>query len=139
MAFWLKRFFKRETPRKPLRGAPQVRREKAYSADTGYVYQYFYEGYRDAERAGDPGREYVFDVTSDRASRFPVTVFLSRRAIEAWRQAHRSELSPTEQYAVVKMSLFQTFDERTDFGGTAVDVVVSAADIETHTATLELD
>ena len=139
MAFWLKRFFKREPPRKPLRGTPQVRREKAYSADTGYVYQYFYEGYRDAERAGDPGHEYVFEVTSDRASRFPVTVFLSRRAIEVWQQTHRSELSPTEQYAVVKMSLFQTFDERTDFGGTAVDVLVSAADIETHTATLELD
>ena len=139
MASLLKRFFKREPPGKPLRGTPQVRREKAYSADTGYVYQYFYEGYRDAERAGDPGWEYVFEVTSDRASRFPVTVFLSWRAIEAWQQSHGSELSPTEQYAVVKMSLFQTFDERTDFGGTAVDVLVSSDDIETHTATLELD
>ena len=139
MAFWLKRFFKRESPRKPLRGTPQVRREKAYSADSGYVYQYFYEGYRDAVRQGDPGHEYVFEVTSDRASRFPVTVFLSRTAIEAWQRTHGSDLSPTEQYAVVKMSLFQTFDERTDFGGTAVDVLVSADDIETHTAALELD
>ena len=139
MAPWLKRFFKREPPRQPLRGAPQVRREKAYSAETGYVYQYFYEGYRDAERAGDPGREYVFEVTSDRAFRFPVTIFLSRPAIEAWQQSHGSELSPTEQYAVVKMSLFQTFDERTDFSGAPVDVLVSAADLEAHTATLELD
>ena len=139
MASWLSRLFKREPSQEPLRGTPPVRREKAYSADTGYVYQYFYEGYRDAERAGDPGREYVFDVSSDRASRFPVTVFLSRRAIEAWQQTHSSELSPTEQYAVVKMSLFQTFDERTDFGDTAVDVLVSSDDIETHTATLELD
>ena len=138
MTPWLKRFLNRKPTGKPLRGAPQVRREKAYSADTGYVYQYFYEGYRDAERAGDPGREYVFEVASDRASRFPVTVFLSLQTVDAWRQAHGSELSPTEQYAVVKMSLFQTFDQRTDFSG-PVDVIVSAVDIETHTATLELD
>ena len=139
MAPWLSGLFKREPSQKPLRGTPQVRREKAYSADTGYVYQYFYQGYRDAERTGDPGQEYILDVSSDRASRFPVSVFLSQRAIEAWQRAHESQLSPTEQYAVVKMSLFQTFDERTDFGGAAVDVLVSSDDIETHTAALELD
>lgn len=139
MAPWLKRFFKREPPGKPLRGPPSVRREKAYSADTGYVYQYFYEGYRDAERAGEPGQEYVFHVTSDRASRFALRVFLGQRALEAWQRAHGSPLSPTEQYAVVKMSLFQTFDERTEMGSDPVDVIVSAADIETHSATLELD
>ena len=30
----------------PLTGAPAVRRLKSYSAQSGYVYQYFYEGQR---------------------------------------------------------------------------------------------
>ena len=35
-----------EVAPEPLRGRPKVRREKIYSADSGYVYQYFYEGFR---------------------------------------------------------------------------------------------
>ena len=34
----------------PLTGAPAVRRQKTYSAESGYVYQYFYEGQRPAAR-----------------------------------------------------------------------------------------
>ena len=46
---WFKRLFGGEDA-VPLRGAPEVRREMSYSADTGYVYQYFYEGYRESSR-----------------------------------------------------------------------------------------
>jgi len=43
MLNWLRK--KKEAP---LTGAPAVRRQKTYSAESGYVYQYFYEGQRPA-------------------------------------------------------------------------------------------
>lgn len=119
-------------------GTPQVRREKAYAAETGYVYQYFYNGYREVKRGGSSGREYVFEVTSDRVSSILVNIFFGWPSIEAWQQAHVYEFSPTEQYAVVKMSLFKFFEEVTDFGDTKIDVVISIDDIENHAATLQL-
>ncbi len=60
----------------PLRGAPAVRRQKAYSAQSGYVYQYYYQGQRPS--SPEPGTEYVFDVSSDRRTSRPVSVFVTR-------------------------------------------------------------
>ena len=40
-----------QQPVPELLGRPQIRREKAYAADSGYVYQYTYEGYRAATRS----------------------------------------------------------------------------------------
>jgi len=136
MLEWL---FRRRRPETPLRGAPPVRREKTYSSATGYVYQYYYEGYREAQREAGPGREYVFHVTSDRKASFPLTVFLAQAVVEAWQTRHGRELSATEQYAAVKMTLFQTFDERADLGAATADCVVGDAAIEEHLATLEID
>lgn len=89
----------------PLTGAPAVRRMKTYSAQSGYVYQYFYEGRR--------GVAYVFSISSDRKHWSPVEVTLDEGAIAAWEQAHGRQLSSTERYAVAKMALFEAFDERT--------------------------
>jgi len=50
----------------PLTGAPAVRRQKTYSAESGYVYQYYYEGQRPASRDGSSGIEFVFNVSADR-------------------------------------------------------------------------
>lgn len=122
----------------PLRGARPIRREKTYSADTGYVYQYFYEGYRESKQAGESGFEHVFSVTSDRISRFPINIFLSRQVIAAWQAAHHRELTVTEQYAIVKMTLFAAFDERTDFDGSDRNVIVRLENIEEHAETLDL-
>ena len=44
----------------PLSGAPPIRRLKTYSAQSGYVYQYFYEGQRPLR--GEAGTEFVFTV-----------------------------------------------------------------------------
>ena len=122
----------------PLRGARPIRREKTYSADTGYVYQYFYEGYRELKQADESGFEHVFSVTSDRISRFPINIFLSRPVIETWQAANHRELTATEQYAIVKMTLFTVFDERTDFDGSDRNVIVSLENIEEHAETLDL-
>ena len=137
MLAWLRKLFPKPN-QQGLRGTPAVRREKTYSAETGYVYRYFYEGYRDAERGHLSGHEHVFSVSSDRASRFPVVVFLSRQALEPWEAGNSRELIATEQYAIVKLSLFQSFDERTDFDGRAVEVIISPENVEEHIATLDL-
>ena len=135
------RLFKRRSPAAPppLRGAPAVRRQKTYSAQTGFVYQYFYEGYRESNRAGRPGHEYVFQVSSDRRSSFPLTVFLPGAAVAFWQRSHSRSLTQTEQYAAVKMALFETFDERADLGPASADVEIADAAMERLLATLEIE
>lgn len=134
---WLGRLFKKDN-KTPLRGVRPIRREKTYSAETGYVYQYFYEGYREFTQAGESGFEHVFSVTSDRISRFPINIFLSHQVIEAWQAGNDRELSATEQYAIVKMTLFAVFDDRTDFDGSERIVNVSLENVEEHAETLDL-
>lgn len=116
----------------PLRGAPAVRREKSYSAQTGYVYQYYYEGYREGRR----GTEHVFHVSADRKTSFPLTVFLARAVVEGWESRHGRTLSPTEKYAAVKLTLFQAFDDRAELGAGTAQVEVDAAGMEAHLETL---
>ncbi len=101
----------RTLPAAGLRGRPPVRREKAYAADSGYVYQYFYCGYRTTSRGGASGKEFVFDCTSDRSRRFTVAIFASDASYEDWERSSQRELSATERYAIVKMRLFEIFDE----------------------------
>jgi len=96
----------------PLTGAPPVRRVKTYSAQTGYVYQYYYEGHRPLHADGKSGTEFVFEVSGDRKDWSAVSVVVSEDAIGAWEKAQARRLSATERYAVAKMALFQAFDER---------------------------
>ncbi len=114
----------------PLTGAPAVRRLKSYSAQSGYVYQYFYEGQRPFRSGGESGAEFVFTVSADRKTSHPVSVLVAEEALRAWEQAHSRALSPTERYAVSKMALFQAFDERATPDLMKQDVRVRAADVE---------
>src|SRR5687768_9163503 len=79
----------------PLTGAPAIRRRKTYSAESGYVYQYHYQGSR--EIAG--GREYVFEVSPGRGAAFPVSVLLMESALAPWERAHGHRLSAPERFA----------------------------------------
>jgi hypothetical protein len=123
----------------PLHGAPPVRRQKTYSAQTGFVYQYYYEGYRASERAGRRGDEYVFQISSDRKSSFPLTVFLPGAAVEAWQRGHGRQLIATEHYAAVKMALFEAFDGRADLGPANAEVEIAPAAMERLLRILEID
>ena len=73
------RWFSRK--QQPLTGAPEVRRQKTYSGQSGYVYQYCYDGRRPYKRDRENGTEYVFDVSADRKTSDPVSVLLSDAAI----------------------------------------------------------
>ncbi len=106
MLRWLRRF--RRMPPAPLIGAGEVRRIKTHSADSGYVYQYFYEG----RRPTPDGIEYVFSVSANRIAYFGVSVVIADQAVESWQETHGRELSENERYGLAKMALRRAFDER---------------------------
>jgi hypothetical protein len=95
-------------------------------------------GYREARRGEEEGYQHLFNVRSDRAARFMLRVFLSRQVLEQWEKANNRKLIPAEQYALVKLSLFRTFDDRTDFGGDNADVLITPDQVEEHIKTLDL-
>jgi hypothetical protein len=115
-----------------------MRRLKSYSAQSGYVYQYFYEGQRPFRSSGESGIEFVFTVSADRKEFHPVGVLVSESALLAWEQAHDHALSSTERYAISKMALFQAFDERATPDLMKQEVRVRAADVSAINETLGL-
>jgi hypothetical protein len=130
-----KLFGKKETP---LTGAPPVRRLKTYSAQSGYVYQYCYEGQRPFRQSGEHGTEFVFSLSADRKSWRPCKVLLPDAAAASWEAAHDRELSATERYAVAKMALFQALDDRETPELMRADILVRDADVETIVEALGL-
>ena len=88
-----------------------VRRVKSYSAANGYVYQYcFYEGTR-ATYEGKPAGEFIYAVSADRKTTFPVRIIVRQSALLAWAQSNGRPLSSGEEYAVAKIRLLVAFDE----------------------------
>jgi|SRR5579871_4698215 len=122
------RWFSRKP--QPLTGTPAIRRQKTYSGQSGYVYQYFYEGRRPYEREQETGTEHVFDVSADRKTSVSVSVLVNDAAIKDWEDRHGRALYASERYAIAKMALFQAFDERPDPAAMTSDVRVRAADVE---------
>jgi hypothetical protein len=135
-----KNVFRSLFPKKPqpLTGAPTVRRLKLYSAQSGYVYEYHYEGHREFRSAGESGTEFVFSLSADRKNWHSTSVRVSDEAVRAWESSHARELSSTERYAVAKIALFQAFDERPDPALMHDEVRVRHADIAGIVETLGL-
>src|SRR5512140_2137766 len=94
------RFFGRKPA--PLSGAPAVRRLKTYSAQSGYVYQYFYAGWRPYRHGSESGSEFVFDVSADRKTSCDLSVFVNDAAVAAWESRHGRTLTANERYAISK-------------------------------------
>lgn len=109
-----------------------VRRLKTYTAQTGYVYQYYFVGSRPAlpEAIEAPATEYVFDVSQDRQSYFAVSIFLQQRAIEGWASSHGRELTEAEQYAISKLALFSSFDEISQLASSTRQFAVTEQNID---------
>ena len=107
-----------------------VRRVKSYSGETGIVYQYVFAGQRRARRGWlAAGTEYVFDVSSDRKTNFPLPVFVRDDALRSWQKAHGRELSDAEQYAAAKMRLFRAFDHVENLSSEATVTTMSTDSI----------
>ena len=108
---------------------PEVpRRVKSYSAATGYVYQYVFREIRKGRRGLAAGNEYVYQVSADRKSSFPLVIFVAQEAVRGWSRRAGRELSGTEEYAAAKMRLFQLFDEVENLAsGASPDIRVDEA------------
>ena len=123
---------------RPLEGAPSIRRLKTYSSQTGYVYQYYFEGKRPGEHTSDI--EFIFTASADRKSWRQVAVLVSGAALRGWETQHERELSATERYAIAKLALFREFDRQAVpdalFRG---GIEVTAADAAAILETLGLD
>jgi len=118
-----------------------VRRVKTYTAQTGYVYQYYFVGQREALASDpeSPATEYIFDVTSDRKTMFAVSVFLRPAAREAWASTRGRRLTEPECYAAVKLRLMQGFDETPDMLHSGRRLRVEAAEICDLLGTIGID
>ncbi len=115
-----------------------VRRLKTYTAQTGYVYQYYFVGKRPAE--DEPAAtEYVFDVSSDRRTYFAVSILVEEIALSAWADAHRRALTDAEQYAIGKMALFQAFDDGPALSNSEKRFLVTPENIQTFVEALNLE
>ncbi len=117
-----------------------VRRIKSYSAETGYVYQYYFESVRPGQsRDGVQGDEYVFVVSRDRKTNFELPVLLTEKALKHWSREHSRELAGPEQYAAVKMRLFAAFDELKEMERDRLTVAVTPENVGELLAQLEIE
>jgi len=115
-----------------------ARRVKSYSAQSGYVYQYYFFEVQKARRGAASGTEYVYMVSTDRKTVFPVRIFVRSDAVEAWAARMGRALSGTEEYAVAKMRLFQVFDESEQLVAGAHDYCVDESNLDVLLELLDL-
>jgi hypothetical protein len=108
-----------------------VRRVKSYSAASGYVYQYYFFEVNRSSRGGSPGTEYVYMVSVDRKTAFPLAIFVRRDALEEWARVNGRPLTGTEEYALAKMRLFQALDEVEDLATARPELAVDSSNLET--------
>lgn len=114
-----------------------IRRLKTYAGAQGYVYQYYFVGKR--PRPGHDATEYIFDVTSDRKTAYPISIVLKTEVVTAWAAAHGRSLSDSEQYAAVKMRLFRAFDESEDVRNREGELTIDLPTLEEVLAALGVD
>jgi hypothetical protein len=111
-------------------------RIKTYSAESGYVYQYSFQSSQRAMRGGfitkwfSPGTEFLFEVSRDRKTAYPLTVFVRDDATRAWQRRHGRGLEPAETYAAAKMGMLRAFDALDDPERELSEVVVDAETID---------
>ena len=118
-----------------------VRRLKTYTAETGFVYQYYFVGKRPAlaDDPAAPATEFIFDVTSDRKQTFAISIFLRDEAVKAWQMQHGRNLVEAEQYAAGKVRLFRAFNEIEDLLGQGRRLLIKHQELEELLAELGVD
>ena len=116
------------------------RRHKAYAAETGVSYRYFFEAQRRVVRpeGQGAGRDYTFVVSPGQGPPFTLKVFVSDRALVAWRGIHERELDASEQYAAAKMRLFRAFIAHERLVEERLNLVVDETNVEELLEPLDL-
>jgi hypothetical protein len=115
-----------------------VRRIKTYSASSGYVYQYQFQDVRPSAKPAETGNEYVYYVSADRKTMFPIRIFIRRDALDRWSKQNGRALTSTEEYALAKMRLFEALDDVDDFAVKRPDLTVDDSNVEELLTRLDL-
>jgi hypothetical protein len=115
-----------------------ARRVKSYSAATGFVYQYYFYEVEKTKRGSVAGTEYVYMVSVDRKTVFPLRVFVRRDAVVSCAGRAGRPLSGTEEYAIAKMRLFQAFDEIEDINAKSPDLLVDDSNFDALLSQLDI-
>jgi hypothetical protein len=115
-----------------------VRRIKTYSASTGYVYQYQFQDVHPSTNPAQPGNEYIYYVSADRKTMFPIRILLRRDALDRWSKQNARTLTGTEEYALAKMRLFQALDDIDDFAVARPNLTVDDSNVEELLTRLDL-
>ena len=114
-------------------------RMKTYSAESGYVYQYYFLDSQPRKKLWSRiGTAFRFHVTSDRREFVVVEVLVEERALEVWQRVHGRTLDGNEQYAAAKMRLFRAFDE-SESPKQLIDVRVNQENIDALLEPLRLN
>ena len=124
-------------------GDPKIkmgRRYKIYPAETGVSYQYFFDSQRRVNRpeGQGSGNDFAFVVTADQHPPFTLRVFVSDRAISAWRAEYGRDLDSNEKYAAAKMRLFRAFDEQEHLKQHRLSLVVDEINVKELLEPLDL-
>jgi len=91
---------------------PAPKRLKIYSAESGYVYEYYFLAMQERRKFfGGPDFIYRYHVTTTRKDFTVVEVVVEDKALRRWKQASGRDLAETERYAAAKMGLFRTLDQ----------------------------
>lgn len=106
-----------------------IRRIKSYSAASGFVYQYQFQDAHPSSRGSATGNEYIYYVSADRKTMFPIRIFVRRDAVELWSKQTGRALTGTEEYAAAKMKLFQALDDVEDFATSRPELTVDDSNL----------
>ena len=118
---------------------PEVaRRVKSYSSEAGYVYQYQFHEVKPVVHDGVAGNEYIYYVSADRKTMFPIRILVRADAMERHGARIGRKLTGTEEYAVAKMRLFQAFDETENLTAAPPELLVDSSNLEGLLAQLDL-
>jgi len=104
---WWHSFFASRTD---LGGAPKLGRQKTYSAESGYVYQYVLASFRQHRQAGEGVHDYGFQVSGGRGAATLVSILLRASVLRQWETEHGRELTASERYAIAKLTLKRQLD-----------------------------
>ena len=96
----------------PREAGPTPKRLKIYTAESGYIYEYYFIEMRERKRLfGAPDFHYLYHVTTNRKDFTVVEVIVEDKALKKWKARSGRELADVERYAAAKMGLFRVFDD----------------------------
>jgi hypothetical protein len=105
-------------------------RWKTYAAQSGYVYQYIFEGVRKED-------EYIFRAVSGPEIEMTLEVILEAKALQTWVNDNRP-LTEIERYGIAKMALMRALDEDNSPGTPRAEVRPDRAEVAAICKELQL-